>query len=133
MAPTRAIAWHVIPDDDDRGPSKTFPPCRDGDELLARVNGEALPVTVERRNGVRFVGEDGEAVEPDAIAERPAVRRETRTEADMRDRYDTVKLRLPLGYAAKLDAICEDSGMSRAEQVAGMIDGESSELARLRR
>jgi hypothetical protein len=62
--------WHVIPDDDDRGPSKTFPACHDGDELLARVGGEVIEITVERRNGVRFVGPDGEAVEPDAIAER---------------------------------------------------------------
>jgi hypothetical protein len=51
----------------------------------------------------------------------------------MAERYDRVHLRLPLGYAAKLDAICADSGYSRAQQVAGMIDGEAAELARLRR
>lgn len=137
-APARAPAWHVIPDDDDRGPSKTFPPCADGDELLARLpDGEVVPVTVDRRGGCWFVGPDGDRVDPDAIATRPtlAYRPGARvTEAQHRAAgLHALKVRLPAAYVAKLDALCEDSGYSRAEQIMGMIDGEAAELARLRR
>lgn len=57
----------------------------------------------------------------------------SRTEAERRDAgLRRVTLRIPAEYLAKLDAICKESGLTRAEQVLGMIDGEAAELARLR-
>lgn len=73
VAPLSGVAWYAIPDDDDRGPSRSFPRCEDGDELLARTeSGDVVEITVERRHGVRFVGPDGEHVEAEAIATRGA-------------------------------------------------------------
>lgn len=57
----------------------------------------------------------------------------TKTEAEYRAAgLRVLKIRIPAAYLAKLDAICDDSGLSRAEQVLGMIDAETAELARLK-
>lgn len=39
-------------------------------------------------------------------------------------RYDTIKVRLPLGCGDKLDDLCRDSGLSRTQQIAKMIGEE---------
>lgn len=39
---------------------------------------------------------------------------------------------LPKDYITKLDALCEDSGYSRADIIEGMIDCETDEVADLR-
>lgn len=109
------ILWHVIPDDDDCGPSKTFPPCRDGDKLLARVNGEAIEVTVDRRHGVGFIGPDGESLDPrsiDAIALRPA--RSSRSGKHVADR---LRVNLPASpeEVAQFRAAAEEEGLPLAQ------------------
>lgn len=134
-AHARAIQWHRLPYEQDeetgRWPNRMLP-CADGDELLARVGDEVVEVTVDRRHGCAFRLEDGEAVEPDAIAERTR-RHQSETEAARRAAgLHALKIRIPSSYVAKLDAICEESGYSRAETIMGMIDGEATELARLR-
>ncbi len=40
---------------------------------------------------------------------------------------DTVKLRLPLGYKARLQAICEHDAISMSEWVAGCVDAAEAE------
>lgn len=57
---------------------------------------------------------------------------ETRTEADMAERYDARKLRLPLGYGRKLDALAESEGQSVSKLVATWIDGAERDLRALR-
>jgi hypothetical protein len=132
------IAWHTIPFDADDVP-RGAPSCNDGEEILVRIDGETVPVTCYRdQRGHRIVDDEGEAVDwsrVDAIAHRPRPSRSGSrlTEADYRAAgLRVLKIRIPADYLAKLDAICDDSGLSRAEQVMGMIDGESAELARLR-
>ena len=104
------ILWHAIPDDDDRGPSKTFPRCADGDELLARVNGEVVEVMVDRRHGCAFIGPDGKAVDPDAIAERP---RSTRSGNHVSPRH-VVQLPAAPDEIARFQAAADEEGLSFA-------------------
>jgi hypothetical protein len=59
-------------------------------------------------------------------------RTEKRSEADMRSRYDTIKLRLPLGYKARLQRLAEEDGYSVADWVATMVEMAESEIAALR-
>ena len=131
------ILWHVIPDDDDRGPSKTFPRCADGDELLVRTpHGEVVEVTVHWDNGCAFIGPDGEAVEAAAIAERPRNPRSgTRlTEAERAatcERSERLQVRLRPGYAARLRALSEADGYSVAEWVETWIEMAEREIADL--
>ena len=105
------ILWHVIPDDDDRGQSKTFPRCADGDELLARVNGEVVEVMVDRRHGCAFIGPDGKAVDPDAIAERP---RTSRSGQHVTERL-RVNLPATAEEARKFRAAAEEEGLPLAQ------------------
>lgn len=50
--------------------------------------------------------------------------KETRTEADMAKRYDTLRLRLPKGSGQKLEDLRRESGMSKSQYVARMIEAE---------
>lgn len=128
VAPTQAIAWHVIPDDDDRGPSKTFPRCADGDELLARVGNDVIDVMVERRHGVRFIGPDGEAVEPDAIATRP--RRASRTQSEASRRASgrvRLQVRITEEQRRRLQWIQDQDGHDLSTIVGCHIDQEWEE------
>lgn len=55
--------------------------------------------------------------------------RQGTSEAERRARgLRRVVVRLPAEYVARLDAICEDSGYTRAEQLMGMIDGDWESL-----
>ena len=106
------ILWHVIPDDDDRGPSKTFPRCADGDELLARTaHGEVVAVTVRWDNGCAFIGPDGEAVDADAIAERP---RTSRSGQHVTERL-RVNLPATAEEARQFRAAAEEEGLPLAQ------------------
>lgn len=112
---TAGVVWHVIPDDDDCGPSKTFPRCDDGDELLARVGDEVIEVTVSRRHGVGFIGPDGESIDPhsiDAIARRPV--RASRSGKHVADR---LRVNLPASpeEAAQFRAAAEEEGLPLAQ------------------
>lgn len=89
------------------------------------------------RAGMRVVTEDEARLAaperaPNHRERRAKARRETRTEADMADRYDTVKLRLPRGYKHRLDALCAAEGQSASKLVATWIDGAERELRALR-
>jgi hypothetical protein len=60
-------------------------------------------------------------------------RRETRTEADMAKRYDTIKLRLPLGYKARLLRLAEEDGHSASDWVRTWIEAAEREIAGIKR
>lgn len=129
---TAGVVWHVIPDDDDCGPSKTFPRCDDGDELLARTaSGDVVEVTVSRRHGCAFIGPDGEAVEADAIARRPArpYRSGTRvTEAQWRERgIVQLKVRITAEQRRRLKWIQEQDGHELSTIIGTYIDTEWDE------
>ncbi len=127
-----AVHWYPLPLDEE-GPPKFAPRCEDGQQLLARLeSGEVVPITVEHRHGVWFVGPDGEHVEADAIAYPPPRSRADNREAVLRERYDTIKLRLPLGYKARLQRLAEEDGYSASEWVATWIEMAEHEQAEWR-
>lgn len=43
-----------------------------------------------------------------------------------------VEVWLPIEWLEKLDALCDESGFSRAEIIIGMIEAEEAESARVR-
>lgn len=49
------------------------------------------------------------------------------SEKQMAARYDTIKLRLPMGYKDRLLAICEHDAISMSEWVAGCVDAAEAE------
>jgi len=124
-APVRPIYWHTLPyeqsDETGRWPNNMLP-CADGDELLARVDGEVVTVTVDRTHGCAFRREDGEAVEPDAIATPP---RRTFPEADR----ETValKVRVTPEQRRRLDWIHREDGHDLSTIVGMHIDQEWDE------
>jgi len=71
---------------------------------------------------------DAEQRERMASLARESKRHETRTEADMAERYDTIKLRLPRGDKARLEALAETEGMSSAKLVSAWIGRAEREL-----
>lgn len=136
--------WHDLPQpgDDDgdepRGTGYRPPPTfLDGDERTVRTtSGDVCLAVYSDRSGWRVSEDDpsyGTDDEPSrstdhatdvaaVLVESPR-RIETRTEADMAERYDAIKLRLPRGYKARLGALCESEGQSASKLVATWIDG----------
>jgi hypothetical protein len=105
-------------------------PCADGDELLARVSGEVIEVTVDRRHGCAFRREDGEAVDPDAIAERPRPSRfgATQSEADRAAAGRVaLKVRITAEQRRRLEWIHQEDGHDLSTIVGCHIDQEYEE------
>jgi hypothetical protein len=119
------IAWHTIPFDE--GVPRGAPSCQDGEEILVRIDGEAVPITCDRRHGVTaLVGEDGEDVDwsrVDAIAHRPRPR-----PAPVRSRTDQFATKLLPGYVARLRAICDSEGATVAELIESWVEMEEREI-----
>lgn len=97
-------------------------------ELGAAV-GRVMNAAAER--GDLLPGQTAESHNLNAAQRARHPRRETRTEADMAARYDTIKLRLPLGYGRKLDALAATEGQSASKCVATWIDGAEREIAEI--
>lgn len=64
----------------------------------------------------------GSAPVPVHRLDEPPTRPEKRTEADRRAKQDTLKVRLPLGYRARLQALAEEDGYSVAEWISLQVD-----------
>ena len=56
---------------------------------------------------------------------RPDLSGPSHTEAQKRERFDAIKLRLPLGYKSRLQALAADAGYTASERVAKWIEGEA--------
>jgi hypothetical protein len=138
------VTWHTFPQpgDDPPGPNAREPVLIDGYTYTVRDrHGDEILAVYDSRKGWLLseddptYGTDDGVEEPTVVAVRidPLPRRETRTEADMAERYDRINLRLPRGYRRKLDALAEHEGQSAAKCVATWIDGAERELAELAR
>lgn len=97
------------------------------DERAARFRGEAYPDPEDRGEAVV------QQLDRELAQARASRSGRTRTEAEYRaNGLRVLKVRIPAAYLAKLDAICEDSGFSRADQLMGMIDSETEEWRKIR-
>lgn len=97
-----------------------------------RMLREAYPDEQERLD-VRLGRANREAKElGESLARAQSARRETRTEADRRATHDVLKVRLPLGYRARLQRLADEDGYSVAEWVQTWIEMAETEIAGLR-
>jgi hypothetical protein len=136
------MTWHTLPQPDDDEAGRNYRPLAliDGSTYTVRDrHGDEILAVYDSRKGWRLSeddpthGTDDGVEEPTVVAVRidPLPRRETRTEADMAARYDTIKLRLPRGDKSRLERLAETEGMSSAKLVSAWIDRAQRELRAL--